>query len=62
MVRNKKFHAYRANGYNPTWSGKNDEIPTPAIIWAKDLQDAKSILYAGGNADKDFIIIEAKDD
>jgi hypothetical protein len=58
MVRNKKFHAYKAKAYKPTWSGKNDAVPSPTVIWAKDLQDAKDILHAGGHGD--FIVIEAR--
>ena len=63
MVRNKKFLAYKANEkVRATWSGKNDEFPSPTVIWAKDLKDARSILQAGNNRLIDYIVVEAKDD
>ena len=63
MVRNKKFLAYKADAkFHATWSGKNDEIPSPTVIWAKDLKDAQNILHGGYHNLIDYVIVEAKDD
>ena len=62
MVRNKKFHVFRAVKRTETsWSGKNDNIPSPTLIWAKDFKDAQSIVHAGGNDLKSVVIVELKD-
>ena len=64
MVRNKKFLAYKTSGrhHRATWSGKDDEFPSPTVIWAKDLKDAQSILTQCMNRVTDYVIVEAKDD